>query len=50
MSVLINDGQTMDDNDMQKCDIGELVLLVEKIKKRIQTINNLVGYIKSILQ
>ncbi|XP_047133185.1 protrudin isoform X1 [Hydra vulgaris] len=50
MSVLINDGETIDDNDMQKCDVGQLILHVEKIKNRIQIISKMAGYIKSIIQ
>lgn len=49
MSILINDGNIEEDN-LVKCDIGEFVISVKKLKKFCEPILKVSQYGKSVLQ
>ena len=48
MSVLINDGR--ENEEIIKCDIGKLVLSVEKLKTQVVPFMKLLNNIQSILK
>ena len=47
MSILINDGSSEEDKVI-KCDIGEFVVSVERVKKHMEPLYKFVCYIQSI--
>ena len=49
MSILINDGKVAEE-DIIKCDIGEFVLLVEKMRKHTGPVVDVINYGISIFR
>ena len=51
MSILINDGKVeIEEEDLIKCDIGEFVLLVEKVRRQVGPIVDVLNYGRSIFR
>ena len=49
MSILINDGNLQDES-IVKCDIGEFVLIVEKLKRITEPYSKVTSYCASVLR